>query len=258
MGSEELPPAKAALRRRKLSPALRAVLVVTAILASIGILYRNWPSQAPPPQPQPPEPAQVVSAPPPARAKVVALAEPAIASSPPPVAAEPPAKDVISLKVTVNGEMQSVNLRLLPQYSEPSVAFMRHAADTNCGGELYRSEKDFLVQGRISCKSGAPKVVKGDCPAGVKVDKSRNCPSHDPNCGCHGPFMGKGMVGWAGGSAGPDLFIYTAAMDKARCPIGKCEATHWSHDHTVWAEVAGSVQEGADRCKQRLFTQPRL
>ena len=50
--------------------------------------------------------------------------------------------------------------------------------------------------------------------------------------------MGKGMVGWAGGSAGPDLFIYTAHMDPSRCPIGKCEATHWSHDHTVFAEVA--------------------
>ena len=41
----------------------------------------------------------------------------------------------------------------------------------------------------------------------------RKCPSHDPNCGCHGPIMSKGMVGWAGGSAGPDLFIYTAHMD---------------------------------------------
>ena len=50
--------------------------------------------------------------------------------------------------------------------------------------------------------------------------------------------MSKGMVGWAGGSAGPDLFIYTAAMDKSRCPVGGCPATHWAHDHTVFAEVA--------------------
>mmetsp|Transcript_28864 Transcript_28864/g.96793 ORF Transcript_28864/g.96793 Transcript_28864/m.96793 type:complete len:86 (+) Transcript_28864:2-259(+) len=50
--------------------------------------------------------------------------------------------------------------------------------------------------------------------------------------------MGKGMVGWAGGSAGPDFFVYSAHMDPARCAVGGCVATHWSHDHTVWAEVA--------------------
>jgi len=48
----------------------------------------------------------------------------------------------------------------------------------------------------------------------------------------------QGMVGWAGGSAGPDFFIYTAAMDTARCPVGGCAATHWSRDHTVFAMVA--------------------
>ena len=53
-----------------------------------------------------------------------------------------------------------------------------------------------------------PRVVKGDCPAGANADRSRKCPSHDPNCGCHGPIMSKGMVGWAGGSSGPDYFIY--------------------------------------------------
>ena len=46
------------------------------------------------------------------------------------------------------------------------------------------------------------------------------------------------MVGWAGGSAGPDLFIYTAHMDRSRCPVGGCQALHWSRDHTVFAEVA--------------------
>ena len=116
---------------------------------------------------------------------------------------------------------------------------MRYAATNKCGGELYRSEKDFLVQGRIDCKRAAgaylPRVVKGDCPAGANADRSRKCPSHDPNCGCHGPIMSKGMVCWVGGSAGPDLFIYTASHS---CAVGGCPATHWSRDHTVFAEVA--------------------
>ena len=36
--------------------------------------------------------------------------------------------------------------------------------------------------------------------------------------------MSKGMVGWAGGSSGPDLFIYTASRS---CAVGGCPATHW-------------------------------
>jgi len=148
---------------------------------------------------------------------------------------------IISLKLqTTSGKEHTLRLRLLPEHSAPSVEFMRFAATHKCGGELYRSEKDFLVQGRIDCPSGGaapvpPHVVKGSCPAGVAPDGKRACPSHDPNCGCHGPVMSKGMVGWAGGSAGPDLFIYTATHS---CAVGGCAATHWSRDHTVFAEVA--------------------
>ena len=40
--------------------------------------------------------------------------------------------------------------------------------------------------------------------------------------------MTRGMVGWAGGSVGPDFFVYTGAVP----------ATHWAHDHTVFAELA--------------------
>mmetsp|Transcript_57060 Transcript_57060/g.131013 ORF Transcript_57060/g.131013 Transcript_57060/m.131013 type:complete len:313 (-) Transcript_57060:357-1295(-) len=149
---------------------------------------------------------------------------------------------IVALELNAAGQRHTLRLRLLPEHSESSVAFVRHAASSGCAGELYRSEKDFLVQGRISCTgsslTAAPKVVKGGCPAGAAVDTARRCPSHDPSCGCHGPIMTKGMVGWAGGSAGPDFFIYTAAMDTARCPVGGCAATHWSRDHTVFAMVA--------------------
>ena len=143
---------------------------------------------------------------------------------------------------TGSDAVAAVRLKLLPEYSRPSVDFVRFAADNSCDGELYRSENNFLVQGRIACsrlrggRSSVPKVVKGACPAGVTPARLRQCPSHDPNCGCHGPIMSKGMVGWAGGSAGPDFFIYTAHMTS--CAVGGCPATHWSHDHTVFATVA--------------------
>ena len=126
-----------------------------------------------------------------------------------------------------------------PEPSEPGRVSVRlsvgggrlqaaEAAAASCPGELYRSEHNFLIQGRISCATHHTKVVKGDCPPGASKDPNRQCPSHDPNCGCHGPIMKRGMVGWAGGSAGPDFFVY----------IGEHPATHWSHDHTVFAEVA--------------------
>ena len=119
-----------------------------------------------------------------------------------------------------------VRLRLLPHLSNESVAFLREAGSFGCAGELYRSES-FLVQGRIRCHQAMTKVVKAPCPAGTVMDAHRVCPPHDPKCGCHGPIMTRGMVGWAGGSAGPDFFIYT----------GDAPATHWAHDHTVFAIV---------------------
>ena len=127
---------------------------------------------------------------------------------------------------------KAVTLRLLPQYAAKSVEFLQEAASAGCQGELYRVEKTFLIQGRIACKPGVThtKVDKGPCPLGVDIDASRQCPPHDPRCGCHGPIMSRGMVGWAGGSAGPDFFIYS----------GQQPATHWAHDHTVFAIVEDS------------------
>jgi hypothetical protein len=75
-------------------------------------------------------------------------------------------------------------------------------------------------------------VTKGPCPAdvdGIALYKTRKCFPHDPKCGCHGPTFTKGMVGWAGGAGGgPHFFIY----------VDDAPATHWSHDHTVWGELA--------------------
>lgn len=126
----------------------------------------------------------------------------------------------LSFTATAWGETKrSLTLRLLPQHSTESVRFLQESAAAKCTGELYRVEAAFLIQGRIACRAGQTRtrVVKGTCPSGVSVDKSRACPAHDPNCGCHGPIMTQGMVGWAGGGAGPDWFVY----------LGDGPATHW-------------------------------
>jgi len=77
-----------------------------------------------------------------------------------------------------------------------------------------------------------PSIPKGDvtlgpCPIDNYVPKNK-CPDHDPNCGCHGPVMTKGMVGWAGGGGGPDFFINTFAK-----PV-----EWWENQHTVWGKIA--------------------
>lgn len=134
------------------------------------------------------------------------------------------------------GDLPPVQLALHPEWSESSAAFWREAARVNCKGTLYRNEGDTLLQGRLDCPLKVP-VSKGACPVGVAVDPNRRCPAHDPQCGCHGPIMQRGDVGWAGGGTGPDFFIYT----------GIAPATWWSHDHTLIGRVQGETSWAALR-----------
>ncbi len=126
----------------------------------------------------------------------------------------------------VHMDPMTLRIRLRPDYSPSSAAFWHAAALAKCGGNFYRSE-GFLMQGRVEC-ANLKQPIKGVCPPDAKLDASRKCPEHDPNCGCHGPLMERGMVGWAGGGVGPDFFVYT----------GTATATHWQHDHTVFGQIA--------------------
>jgi len=91
---------------------------------------------------------------------------------------------------------------------------------------LYRAEPKLLLQGVIAQHSiSSNSVSLGPCPENLPPQS--HCPEHDPNCGCHGPIMTKGMVGWAGGGKGPDFFLNT--FDK---PVD-----WWEHQHTVWGEL---------------------
>eukprot|EP01013_Petalomonas_cantuscygni_P001601 TRINITY_DN11614_c0_g1_i1.p1 TRINITY_DN11614_c0_g1~~TRINITY_DN11614_c0_g1_i1.p1 ORF type:complete len:236 (+),score=16.75 TRINITY_DN11614_c0_g1_i1:124-831(+) len=103
-------------------------------------------------------------------------------------------------------------------------------------GEFYRTES-FLLQGRIDAPSGVPaNTEKGPCPPDARLDPNRRCPPHDPKCGCHGPIMSYGQVGWAGGGTGPDFFIY----------VGRDPAQWWAHDHTVWGEATADSMPVVD------------
>ena len=70
--------------------------------------------------------------------------------------------------------------------------------------------------------------IVGPCPPEFAALPEQDCPPHDLHCGCHGPTMTKGMVGWAGGGTGPDFFINV--YDDG--PVD-----WWGQQHTVWGIV---------------------
>ena len=159
-------------------------------------------SQPPPPPPPPVESTPQFSPPPPR----------SVASTPqivPPrstIAASTGAPRGIELDF---GEHGSIRLFLRPEWCNLSATYAERVADA--GGRrstLYRLEPGFLVQGRLF-GAGVPTLRK--TPKAPKL-------------------MERGEVGWAGGGAGPDFFIY----------LGTGPAT-WlgnPHDGSIWADVA--------------------
>jgi hypothetical protein len=118
----------------------------------------------------------------------------------------PPDASIAAIALTTTQGV--IIMRLRPEWSASSVDFVRMlAAHALCtpACEFYRVEPGFLLQGSLRALIPANNVTT---------------PGPRP--------MRKGDVGWAGGAAGPDFFIF----------LGAEPATHWGTDHTVWAEVA--------------------
>lgn len=132
--------------------------------------------------------------------------------------------------ITLNTSEGDIKIKLRPDLSLPSVQYIKNLLDDpspckNC--RFYRAEKPGILQGILAKEKVKRNTILGDCPEEFK-GKKHDCPEHDPNCGCHGPVMKRGMIGWAAGGGGPDFFIDSYIR----------EATWWSTDHTVWGEIA--------------------
>lgn len=123
----------------------------------------------------------------------------------------------------------TIRIELRPDLSPESSEYIRELVQLGTCDRcnLYRAEKGTLLQGVMAFPDAKAKVSKGKCPPEYQNVKPVECPEHDPNCGCHGPTMTRGMVGWAGGGTGPDFFIDTLPTP----------ATFWGQQHTVFGEL---------------------
>jgi cyclophilin family peptidyl-prolyl cis-trans isomerase len=132
--------------------------------------------------------------------------------------------------VTMSTSQGDLRIKFRPDLSLPSVNYIKALLNdpgpcNNC--KFYRAEKPGILQGILKKSNVKANTILGDCPEEVK-SLTHKCPEHDPNCKCHGPVMERGMIGWAGGGAGPDFFIDTYVR----------KAEWWNTDHTVWGELA--------------------
>ncbi|KAG1681136.1 hypothetical protein FOA52_015578 [Chlamydomonas sp. UWO 241] len=120
-----------------------------------------------------------------------------------------PAVDQSLSIVALRTNHGAIRIQLKPEWSETSAEYLRRLAATpelcTSACQFYRAEPGFLLQGSMRAFIPPNSVTK----PGPK-------------------FMERGDFGWAGGSAGPDFFIY----------LGTQPATHFGHDHTVFGVVA--------------------
>lgn len=145
-----------------------------------------------------------------------------------------PAGIVSKETLVLSTDVGDIRIVLRPDLSQESVDYVKQLALVQgaCGRcSLYRAEKPGILQGILAAKPDTKAlplstVRKGACPPGYE-SVANECPEWDGHCGCHGPTMTRGMVGWAAGDTGPDFFI-----DAYRQP-----ATWWGTQHTVWGEL---------------------
>ena len=100
--------------------------------------------------------------------------------------------------VTMKTSQGDLRINLRPDLSLASVQYIQKLLESSkpCKDcRFYRAEKPGILQGVIQKEGIMKNTILGDCPEEFKGLK-HDCPKHDPNCGCHGPMMTRGMIGW--------------------------------------------------------------
>ena len=105
-------------------------------------------------------------------------------------------------QLTLRSKLGDIKIVLRPDLSLESVEYIKallESPDPCPRCRFYRAEKPGIIQGMLAKNGTPPNTVLGKCPEEFKDVPRHDCPKHDPNCGCHGPLMHRGMVGWAAG-----------------------------------------------------------
>lgn len=134
-------------------------------------------------------------------------------------------QQVLVLATTIG----DIRITLRPDLSKGSVDYLIKLAEEGCERcKFYRAEPRGILQGIMATKGIEPNTEKGDCPPDAVDVPVGDCPTWDKTCGCHGPIMTRGSVGWAAGQAGgPDFFI-----DNYKQP-----ANWWGTQHTNFGKI---------------------
>jgi hypothetical protein len=111
--------------------------------------------------------------------------------------------------ILIHTELGTVRIYFTPQLSgATSIEYIQKVVQSSSADEhktnpgssasscdrcnFYRAEPDLLLQGVLSQHSvPSSGVLLGPCPL-ADWKPSTTCPSHDPDCGCHGPLMTRG------------------------------------------------------------------
>jgi cyclophilin family peptidyl-prolyl cis-trans isomerase len=135
---------------------------------------------------------------------------------------------VLPTKLILKMHIGEIVIVLRPDLSPETVDYVRKLATVGACERcmFYRAEKPGILQGVMAHSKVPVSSTKGTCPAGVE-SVHNECPPWDTSCGCHGPVMTRGMVGWAAGKTGPDFFINMYAKP----------AVWWGTQHTVFGEI---------------------
>ena len=122
-----------------------------------------------------------------------------------------------------------IKIVLRPDLSPESCHYVHEMVKTKqCSPcNFYRADAPGILQGIMKDERFKHLRKKGSCPPEYADKLPGKCPEWDPLCGCHGPTMKHGMVGWAGGGDGPDFFIDTY----------KQPAKWWDQQHTVFGQI---------------------
>jgi hypothetical protein len=147
--------------------------------------------------------------------------------------------------MVLSTDLGDIRITLRPDLSSGSVDYIHGLIEAGCERcKLYRAEQRGILQGIMANKSVTPNKDKGNCPPGTATADVGDCPSWDPSCGCHGPIMTRGSVGWAAGTpGGPDFFI-----DNYRPP-----AKWWGTQHTNFGLIEDEDSLGV---VDRIFDLP--